>query len=527
MSRLRAGCILFGLVAALALLVRVPSIAEPLGIDQSLWASAARGLSRGQALYRDVWDQKPPGLFLTYRAAFSLGGWTPASIAWLDILASAGTALLLFLIARRLDGPFAGTLTAAMYAAFTVPSWLYRHGGFLERSVAETFIVLCVSAAAWCAIHLHRAPAIYAAGLGLAAGAAVMYKPNAVLYFPALLIWLAAYAGVSRGVRVRAAMAACGAALIAPGLVFAWLWTHGVLTEARVALIEFNRFYVTEGLSLQGYPLEFSKAVWLRIKTDPLWCAGALGTLFAAFELLRSKRLPPAPGLAIAWGAAAALAIVANGVRLYNSYFIQAAAPLALLGAWFLVESFRRSAMTRIVGAGAVSVMLLQLLVWSNYPRRVYEFARTDLEGLRGGRGNDYLDVFGGYANGRGYSARANAELAGYVRERTTENQTIYLFGINGAGIYFASDRLTAHRFLRVNFFYPASFPAPEFDLAAVARTLAARRPVYLIFERLHSPTALGRAVDSLEQRPEVVSLLSAYRLETRIEDFTLYRLIE
>jgi hypothetical protein len=47
--------------AAAALLIRCVSIAEPLGIDQSLWASAVRGMSRGQLLYRDVWEQRPPG----------------------------------------------------------------------------------------------------------------------------------------------------------------------------------------------------------------------------------------------------------------------------------------------------------------------------------------------------------------------------------------------------------------------------------------------------------------------------------
>ena len=46
------------------LVLRIASTAEPLGVDQSLWASAARGMSRGQLLYRDVWEQRPPGIYL-------------------------------------------------------------------------------------------------------------------------------------------------------------------------------------------------------------------------------------------------------------------------------------------------------------------------------------------------------------------------------------------------------------------------------------------------------------------------------
>src|SRR6476661_8033133 len=75
-------------LAAAALLIRTVSVAEPLGIDQSLWASAVKGMSRGQLLYRDVWEQRPPGIYWTYLAAFKLFGWTPAAIAWLDLIAS-------------------------------------------------------------------------------------------------------------------------------------------------------------------------------------------------------------------------------------------------------------------------------------------------------------------------------------------------------------------------------------------------------------------------------------------------------
>ncbi len=83
-------------VAGVALALRMLSIVEPLGIDQSLWASAVRGMSRHQLLYRDVWEQRPPGIYFTYFAGFSLFGWTPAAVAWLDILASAATSLVLF-----------------------------------------------------------------------------------------------------------------------------------------------------------------------------------------------------------------------------------------------------------------------------------------------------------------------------------------------------------------------------------------------------------------------------------------------
>ncbi len=168
------------------------------------------------------------------------------------------------------------------------------------------------------------------------------------------------------------------------------------------------------------------------------------------------------------------------------------------------------------------------LLVQRSYAEKVLGWARADLDVLRGRSGQAaYLERFGGYANDRGYSARANAELAAYVHGRTGWDDRIFLFGINGAGVYFAADRLTAHRFLRVNFFVETEFPDPRFRLGPVTRELAAARPRYIIFEQLHSTSAMGQAADSLPHQPDVTALLAGYTLETRIEDFTLFRLLD
>jgi hypothetical protein len=93
--------------------------------------------------------------------------------------------------------------------------------------------------------------------------------------------------------------------------------------------------------------------------------------------------------------------------------------------------------------------------------------------------------------------------------------------------VYFGSERLTAHRFLRVNFFVDIDFPDPDFRLEPVIAQLTVARPRYLVFERLHGRTPMAQAADGLPQNPVVQPLLSAYRLETQIEDFALYRRVD
>ncbi|MGE5360278.1 MAG: ArnT family glycosyltransferase [Bacteroidales bacterium] len=521
-----AGIVALAALTVLALLLRCVACAQPLGTDQSLWASAVRAMSRGQLLYRDVWEQRPPGIYLVYLAGFHLLGWVSQTVVWLDTLAAAATALLIYVVGRALGSRLTGVTAACLYALLTMPAWMFGHGGILERSVCETFIVVAAGTAAWCAVRFRERPSlVFAFGLGLSAGAAVVLKPNAGIYFPALLVWLAWFRGIRslRSMLVPTGVAVLGAAMI-PAATLAWLWHLGLLQDARTAVVDFNRYYVAEGFTVGAYALAFAKAVWLRQKTDPLWMAGSVGAIAALWVLARERRLSPLAGLAIAWGFGAALAIVVNGARLFNSYFIQAGPPLALSAAWLLTEFPRGAARRRVVALATVGVMLV-LLVQRGYATRVLGAARNDFDVLSGRTTRAaYLDGFGGYDNQRGYSARASEELARYVQAHTSPDERIFLFGISGAGVYFLSDRLPAHRFLRVNFFVATEFPDPQFRLEPVTRQLSAQRPRYLIFEQLHGTSDMAKAVDRLADDPLVARLLEAYSLETRIEDFTLYR---
>jgi 4-amino-4-deoxy-L-arabinose transferase-like glycosyltransferase len=532
-TRLRdVGFVLCIGIAAAALLLRVPSIAAPLGIDQGLWASAVRAMSRGMGLYQDVWEQRPPGIYLIYLAGFKALGWSAATVAWLDILAAAATTILLAAIAWRLGGRIAAAVTAALFAALTMPAWLYGYAGLLERSVCETFIVVCIGVAAYCAVGLReRSSMLLAVLMGAAASAAVLLKPNAGLYAPFLLGWLLvsrrrAGPGDGRAV-VRLILGMVAGGVILPLLVLLWLWWRGLLPDAQIAIVDFNRWYVGEAFELEAFALGFSRAIWFRGKTDPLWLAAGAGCLLVAWDLVRRRPLDPIASLAIWWGAAAALTIAVQGIRLYPTYFIQAYPPIALLATWTLMQLADRSVGRRVV-AGVTAALMLYLLIDRGYVAKVAGAVSADLTALRAGAPPpDYLERFGGYANSRGYSARANQEVADYIRPRTQFDDRVFLIGVNGAGLYFTADRLPAHRFLRANFFATTEFPDPAFRVDSVVRDLRRTRPTYLLFERLNSVAEWARIIDALPERAEVAELLSGYRLEATIEDFTIYRRID
>lgn len=515
-------------VAVLALLLRMVAVAQPLGIDQGLWASAAWGMDHGQRLYADVWEQRPPGIYFVYLTAFRVLGWTGATVVWLDVAAAAITTGLLWAIARRLAGPLAGATTAALYAVLTSPAWLYG-SGFNERSVSETFIVVCVAIMAWGAVRYRESGRVgWLVVLGAAAGATLTFKPNAGLYFPPILLW-ALWTRRARGEWVTPLFIAGFASAAIPAATFWWLWHVDLIEHARVAVVDFNRFYVGQGFTVSGYFEGLYTAIRWRVESDPVWLAGGLATLAALVTMARRESLPSLAVVALIWGASAAAVIMVNGVRLFNSYFIQTYPPLVLMAvamgwAWWPHRTVRRWAVV------AVLLLSIVLLIRRDYPGRVWQSASADLGQLRGtGDRVAYLSRFGNYADprGRGYSARANDELFVYLKARVAPGEPIYLFGVNAAHVYFETRTLTAHRFLRLNFYVPSLFPHPDFRLEAVARDLAQAPPRYLVFENLHSSPAVGELSQRLPQAPELADLMRQYTRDVVIEDFSVYRRVQ
>src|SRR5581483_666131 len=76
-ARVRIGALVsahWPLLVAMAVVVvaGLPTLNFQYGPDQALFAYIGRHLLRGQALYVDVWDVKPPGIFWIYALAADL-----------------------------------------------------------------------------------------------------------------------------------------------------------------------------------------------------------------------------------------------------------------------------------------------------------------------------------------------------------------------------------------------------------------------------------------------------------------------
>jgi hypothetical protein len=260
------------------------------------------------------------------------------------------------------------------------------------------------------------------------------------------------------------------------------------------------------------------------MKTDEVW---ALGTVAAAVAVAawRWRQTKPAlvAALGVFWLGAALLAIVLNGPRMFQTYFMPALVPLCLLSAWLLDQAFAPARRWRLATAALVVALIAIMLVRSGSPRRVADITRADTLQLFGStERQDYLHRFQSRST-QAFSAADAETLADYLRTRTEPDERVFIFGMT-ASAYFLSGRLPASRFL---FVYPAvsnMADRPEFRVETLAAELSRSAPRYIVLQRHNRDSFSGWRADVSFAAPPMAALLQDYRQETEIGDYALYR---
>lgn len=449
----------------LLIAVRLPSVVQPAGGDQGLYAYSAVRLLAGDVPYVDMWDQKPPGIAAVYSVLLRI--WPHESVVpAADIVAAACVAALLVLIGYRRFTPATGFGAAALFLLFGDP-YLQRLAGVYVRGQCEPFIALAVAGAlALLASRARRSWHLIAAGACLAV--AVWLKYNALTYgLPAALAAWAWRPGTRdlRGVTVDILWIGAGFAAVCAG-VLAWFATHNALVDLRLATIDYNLLYSNETyagpFSMLVYPLVFP---FERARLDMLWYVGGLGAALviwagtkagpygvraAASDSARAQWMR-SNVVALGWMAAAILSIAVNGQRDLPNYFVQAFAPLALVGAAGLATL---ASGPRWLRYGAALVIVAGLWrVGADTP-----VAGMRLAGLPGLVENVRYDIayIGGDVDrgtylrrfrGAKHDAYENDELARLIRETTGVDDRIYVFGFSGGSVGWKSGRQSASRF--------------------------------------------------------------------------------
>ncbi len=106
-------------VLVLVAFIALPSIVYPIGRDQATYCVIGQGLLRGQQLYRDLWDNKPPGIFWIYALVVKVFGPVMWSVGLVDILWLLAISYFIFRFAEHYLGTAAAVIAVLVNAGGT------------------------------------------------------------------------------------------------------------------------------------------------------------------------------------------------------------------------------------------------------------------------------------------------------------------------------------------------------------------------------------------------------------------------
>jgi len=232
--------LLFALGSALALFAAVPSFTRLPGVDSGIFLYAAQAIVHGAVPYRDVWDNKPPGIYLVDALGLLIGAgsrWGVWTLEWISLWTAA---MLGFRALRRAFGEGA--------ALFAIACWLAAVARALEGGNFPEEFVLPLQFASLLFFQRISRPAIRlidAAVIGILGALAFALKPNAIGLWLAIGVWSAGHSWSQRrwSPLFRLAIGAITGALIAWLPFVLWLYRNGALGPLWDQAFHYNFVY--------------------------------------------------------------------------------------------------------------------------------------------------------------------------------------------------------------------------------------------------------------------------------------------
>lgn len=323
-------------LAAAALLLLLASQCSPLypinvWVDANCLLTVGRAMKEGAVLYRDIYEQKGPTLYLIHMLAAHLSDTSFLGVYVMETLSLAATLFAACrLLRRRLGAPY------ALAGAVLLGAGLLTGSAFFAGDSAEEFCLPCLMAALSVALRASDSGPMRGRDLalcGLLAGVVATIKYTVL----GLFIGLCAAEGVAalRAGGMKRALHSAGAFLAgmaAPILLWVgYFAAQGALGDACTAYL-YNNIFLYGGeageLSL--------RALARYVRANALWALPAALGMLAAIVRMRGQRR-----LAVLLMGGCALAVVVFLGRLWP-YCPLALGVFAVLGWGALLEAVER-----------------------------------------------------------------------------------------------------------------------------------------------------------------------------------------
>lgn len=496
------------------------------GRDQGIYATVGRAMLSGQVPYRDVWDFKPPGIFLLFAVSEALFGHTMAAPRILEALGLLAMAWAMVQLAERWYGSKTPGWIGAAIAAIVHVELDFWHSGQPESFGG----FLCILAL-WLATG-ESSPRLRPWLWGLAGallGFSSLLKPPLGGVGLILFAYLVRQQRANRRDLLLGLSALCFGAALPLALCFVWFWSRGGWDALLWTMKDFAPGYTALGWQGDHRALEmfYFAAVEAMTRFSALIAIGVVAALMLPVATVREQS-----GTFLLLGCAV---VQITGIALQAKFFqyhYGATTPLLSLIAgsgWHKLWARswpKRPTGPLLVLASAVAALWMRKPV-NDVPGTVLERTFARLEFLFHARRPDarpQLDA--ALHRAADYDLAADRLVADWVIGNTKPNDAILIWGFEPV-VYWISGRRPATRFI---YDVPQrSQWQTEISQRIYIEEVTRSRPSIVIVQH-HDvfPGVTGHMTDSaadLERFPALDAYVSEhYVAETSIEDFDVYR---
>lgn len=169
-------------VLALVIIRALPALSYPIARDQATYCVIGRGLLDGQQLYRDLWDNKPPGILYIFAVIVKLFGPVMWWVGVVDLLWLLGISCIIFFFARRYLGNPAAAIAVVVHGVWHV------QGGYWHAAQTESFLMVFVFLAFFAVFRDDSWPRLRYFTAGVLIAVAFWLKYNAIAFFPLVML---------------------------------------------------------------------------------------------------------------------------------------------------------------------------------------------------------------------------------------------------------------------------------------------------------------------------------------------------
>lgn len=323
-------------------------------VDANCLLTVGRVMKEGGVLYRDIYEQKGPTLYLINMLAACISDSSFFGVYVMEVLSFAATLFLACQIAMRRAG-----MLAAFSDAVLVGAWVLVGQSFSRGNSAEEFCLPLLMGALYIAYQEYGAkkgpmrPKLLFV-CGLLAGIVATIKFTVLGLFVGLCAAEGVLAFLQGGMKraIHSAGAFLAGMLIPVAAWCAYFAVNGALGDFYTAYIHNNVFLYTDDARTW---MDIVYDIWLMIRGNMLWVAlagiGKLAFLFGKRECFQLK------AVVMAMGSGAFVSVFLLGRTWFYSPLVLSVFVFAWFGAFADRDTQRLAGKLRLIGA-AVSCAL-------------------------------------------------------------------------------------------------------------------------------------------------------------------------